>query len=108
MALMNKGLALSGLGRLTDAVVEHDRAIAIRRRLVEAVGRSELTIDLARALTINAMVLEIQEEWSGALACYETAIGWREACIRWGMSHLLGDLMRMIRYRLMTLLYLQR
>ena len=107
MALVNKGNALDGLGRLPEAVTAYDEAIAIYRGLVEG-GRAELANDLANALMNKALVLEKQEQWSGALACYEDAIRWREACIRAGMSHLLGELLGTIRYRMITLLDLRR
>jgi tetratricopeptide (TPR) repeat protein len=47
MALMNKGNALSDLGRLSEAIDCYDEAIEIYRRLVEVEGRVELANYLA-------------------------------------------------------------
>jgi tetratricopeptide (TPR) repeat protein len=86
----------------------YDDAIAVVRRLVEVEGRTELANDLATALMNKALLLEKQEQWQEALGCYEEAIRWQETCVGAGMSHLLPDLLRTVRYRLLTLLDLRR
>jgi tetratricopeptide (TPR) repeat protein len=106
-ALVNRGNALLGLGRLAEAVGAYDEAIRIRRALVEA-GRDELANHLAMALMSKALLLEKQEEWDGALSCFDEAVEWRERCVRAGMTHLLGDLLKVIRYGMMTRLDLGR
>jgi hypothetical protein len=63
-ALMNRGVALRGLGRLAEAVGAYDEAIRILRAQVEA-GRGELANDLAMALMNKALLLIKQEEWDG-------------------------------------------
>jgi tetratricopeptide (TPR) repeat protein len=107
-ALMNKGNALQGQGRLGEAVECYERAIAIRDDLVHRRGRAELSDDLARALVNRALVLEKPSRWEEALACYDDAIPLSEACVQAGMTHLAGSLLRIIRYRMMTLLELRR
>ena len=56
----------------------------------------------------KALTLEKQKAWDEALASYEEAILRREACVSAGMGHLLDELIRVIRFRLMTLLDLSR
>ncbi|MEJ7652497.1 MAG: tetratricopeptide repeat protein [Chloroflexia bacterium] len=106
-ALVNRGSALDDLGRLSEAVEAFDEAIVIRRRLVES-GRTEIANDLASALMNKVRVLEKLELWDDALACYEESIRWRERCVEAGMLHLLPELLRTIRFRVMTLLDLGR
>jgi tetratricopeptide (TPR) repeat protein len=56
-ALMNKGVALWNLGRLSEAIDCYDEAIGIYRRLVEVEGRVELANDLASALMNKGVAL---------------------------------------------------
>jgi tetratricopeptide (TPR) repeat protein len=107
-ALVNKGNALQGLGGLAEAVACYDEAIAVRRRLVKDEGRAELANDLAKALVNKALLLEKQEQWQDALEHYEEAVRCQEACLAAGMTHLLPDLVRTLRYRIATLLDLGR
>jgi tetratricopeptide (TPR) repeat protein len=102
--LLNKGNALQRLGRLDEAVGRYEEAIAVRRRLVHDEGRAELADDLARALMNKALLLEKLERWEDAFTHYEEAIRLREGCLQAGMTHLLPDLLKTIRYRLMTFL----
>src|SRR5262249_39049535 len=99
---------LQGLGRFAEAVAAYDEAVDLYRRLVEQQGRAELANDLAGTLVNKALALEQQEHWPDALACYDEAIRWPEERVRAGMAHLLPDLLRTIRYRMMTFLDLQR
>ena len=107
-ALMNKGVALASQGRLGDAVVSSDQAIGVLRRLVEEEGRVELANELAKAFVNKATTLGKQEAWDEAFANYEAAIFLNAGCLRAGMTHLLGDALKMIRIRLMTYLDLRR
>ena len=70
---MNKGIAFSNLGRLSEAVAELDKAIGIREPLV-AGGRKELADDLAKARANKALTLEQDQQWDEALAYYQQAI----------------------------------
>jgi tetratricopeptide (TPR) repeat protein len=107
-AVMNKGVSLWNLGRNEEALTGYDEAIAILRPLVQA-GRPELAKDLAAAVMNKALVLEKTGQIEEALLCYEESISLLERCVtRMGMQHLLPDLMRACRYRLMTLLELKR
>ena len=104
IALMTKGVALDRLDQSAEAVEAYDRAIAIYRVLEERQSR----VDLANALINKLLVLEKREEWDTAISCYDEAISVLEGCITHGMCHLLGNLLQMIRYRLMTVLDLGR
>ncbi len=55
-AYMNKGVALRGLGRLSEAITQYDQAIEIREPLV-AGGRVELANDLATAYMNKGVAL---------------------------------------------------
>jgi tetratricopeptide (TPR) repeat protein len=74
MALMNKGNALSLLGRLEEAIDCHDEAIGIYRRLVEVEGRVELANDLAGALMNKGVALSDLGHHREAIDCYDEAI----------------------------------
>lgn len=63
--------------------------------------------DFAAGLVNKALGLEGLGRWPEALGCYDDAIYRYEECLRTGMTHLLPDLLRTIRYRLMTVLDLQ-
>ena len=74
-ALMNKGVALHSLGRLSEAVACYDEAIAIRRDLVHAQNRVELANDLAKALMDKGVAARGRlGRLSEAVACYDEAI----------------------------------
>lgn len=73
-ALINQGSALYSLGRLPEALARYDEAIALRRRLVESEGRSELTNDLALALMNQGVALRSLDRLPEALARYDEAI----------------------------------
>jgi tetratricopeptide (TPR) repeat protein len=75
MALMIKGVALSVLGRLEEAIDCYDEAIGIFKRLVEVEGRVELANDLARALMNKGVALSVLGHHSEAIDYYDEAIG---------------------------------
>jgi tetratricopeptide (TPR) repeat protein len=107
-ALIDEGIALRRLGRSAEALGCCDEAVALYRRLVEEEGRAELAGDLAAALMSKALVLEKREQWDDALTCYGEAIRWQEESVRAGMAHQLSELVKTIRYRMSTFLYLRR
>jgi tetratricopeptide (TPR) repeat protein len=87
---------------------EFECAEIIFRHLVEA-GREDLANDLAMALMNKALALEKLEEWDEALECYELAIRHYLFCVEdRGMLHVYPMLLKTIRYRLATLIELER
>jgi tetratricopeptide (TPR) repeat protein len=56
----------------------------------------------------KALALVRQEDWDAALACYEKALQGFALCVQRGMYWLMPDLLKWLRYRLMTLLDLNR
>ena len=56
-AYMNKASAVSVLGDKITAVALYDRAIEIRERLVNRIGRSEVADDLATAYMNKAVAV---------------------------------------------------
>jgi len=94
---------------LPEAVAEYDKAIAILERLVNHEQQAQLANDLARVYLNKALVLEKQEDWDGALSCYDLAIRARTFCVaQLNMLWIMPALLQTLRYRLMTLLDLQR
>ncbi|MDW8027854.1 MAG: tetratricopeptide repeat protein [Armatimonadota bacterium] len=93
-AIMNKGVALQSLGRISEAIGCYEEAIAIRRRLVEEEGRVELANDLAKAIMNKGLALKQLGEWQKALECYNEGIGWWERLVEAGMTHLVPDLIK--------------
>jgi tetratricopeptide (TPR) repeat protein len=93
---------------MAEAVGCYDDAIAIYRRLVEGEGRAELANYLALALMNKALMLEQMERNEEALACYDDSIRWWEGCLHGGVTHVLPDLLRTIRFQMMTLLDLRQ
>jgi tetratricopeptide (TPR) repeat protein len=81
-ALMNKGVALSDLGRLSEAIDCYDEAIKIYRRLVEVEGRVELENDLAMALMNKGNALLALGRLSEAIDCYDEAMGFIGAWLK--------------------------
>jgi tetratricopeptide (TPR) repeat protein len=108
LALMNKAVTLANLGRLPEALAGYDEAITLYKRLVDTEGRAELADDLAKALVNKASALERLKQWQDALTCYDKAISCREICVQTGMSHVLPELLRTIRYRMIILLELRQ
>jgi tetratricopeptide (TPR) repeat protein len=74
-ALMNKGVALSALGRHEEAIDYYDEAIGIYRRLVEVEGRVELENDLAGALMNKGVALSLLGRLKEAIDCHDEASG---------------------------------
>jgi tetratricopeptide (TPR) repeat protein len=75
LALMNKGIALRNLGRLSEAIHCYKEAIGIYRRLVEVEGRVELENELARALMNKGNALSDLGRHREAIDCCNEAIG---------------------------------
>jgi tetratricopeptide (TPR) repeat protein len=73
-ALMNKGVALSNLGRHGEAIDYYDEVIGIYRRLVEE-GRVELENDLAGALMNKGNALLYLGRHGEAIDYYDEVIG---------------------------------
>jgi tetratricopeptide (TPR) repeat protein len=74
IAIMNRGIALSNLGRLEEAVAAHDESIAINRELVEKEHRQELRNDLARAITNRGTALKKLGRLEEAVAAHDGSI----------------------------------
>jgi tetratricopeptide (TPR) repeat protein len=108
MALMNKGVALSNLGRHGEAIDCYDEVIGIRRRLVEE-GRVELENDLAGALMNKGNALSNLGRHREAIDCYDEAIGIRRRLVEVeGRVELANDLARALMNKGIALLYLGR
>jgi tetratricopeptide (TPR) repeat protein len=74
-AVLNiKGNALANLGKLNKAIGEYDKAIAIRRRLIEEENHDELTNDLAATFSNKGNALVSLGELSEAIDEYDRAI----------------------------------
>ncbi|MDX6270148.1 MAG: hypothetical protein QOD28_1371 [Acidobacteriota bacterium] len=75
---MNKGNALGNMGRLPEAIVEYDKAIAIRERLVNQEGRGEsayeLAYELAAAYANKGNVFDSLGRLQEAIVEYDKAI----------------------------------
>jgi tetratricopeptide (TPR) repeat protein len=93
MALMNKGVALSNLGRHGEAIDCYDEVIGIRRRLVEE-GRVELENDLAKALMDKGTMLLYSDRLSEALRCYDEGIRLWEMMMAEGKVHVAPSFIR--------------
>ncbi len=108
-AYMNKGVALRNLTRLAEALAESDKAIAILERLVHEEQQTHLANDLASAYMNKGIALEGQSDFDEALVCYEKSQqGWTFCVENLNMFWVVPKLLETLRYRLMTLLQLQR
>ncbi len=72
-AYVNKGNALYSLGKLNEAIAEYDKAILIRKDLVDS-GRLELSNDLAMAYVNKGVSLRNLGKLNEAIAEYDKAI----------------------------------
>ena len=72
-AYLNKGNAIQLLGKFNEAIDEYEKAIAIRKDLVEN-GRTELANDLASAYMNKGNVLFQQNEFAEAVEMFSGAI----------------------------------
>jgi tetratricopeptide (TPR) repeat protein len=107
-AYLNKGIALAGLTRLAEALAEFDKVIAIWERLVHQEQQTHLANDLAMAYMNKGIALERQSDFYEALACYEKSQqGWTFCVEHLNMFWAVPNLLKILRYRLMTLLQLQ-
>jgi tetratricopeptide (TPR) repeat protein len=91
MALVNRGNALQGLGRLAEAVGAYDEAIRILRSLVKA-GRDELANDLAGALMNRGVALRNLGRLAEAVGAYDEAIRILRSLVEAGRDELANDL----------------
>jgi len=108
-AYLNKGAALWSLSKLNEARVEYDRAIAIYERLINEEQQAHLANDLAAAYLNKGLTLEKLGDSEGAITYYESAVSVRRKCVDGSnMYWVLPDLLKVIRYWLMTLLDLER
>jgi serine/threonine protein kinase/tetratricopeptide (TPR) repeat protein len=74
-ACLSQGSALSALGEHGRALECCERAIQLRKRLVQREQRPELAGDLAHAYLLKATVLRTQDDVAAALPLYELAVG---------------------------------
>ena len=108
-AYLNKGVALRHLTRLVEALAEYDQAIAILERLVHEEQQTHLANALAMAYMNKAIALKGQSDFNEALACYEeSSQEWTFCVEHLNMFWLVPKLLETLRYRLMTLLQLER
>jgi tetratricopeptide (TPR) repeat protein len=106
---MNRGAALQSLTKVSEALVEYDNAIAIYEPLVNEEQQTQLTNDLALAYENKALALELQEDLERALTFYEKSAVLRRVCAdELNMYWIVPALLKIIRYRVMTLFKLER
>ena len=79
MVLVNSAVALKGLGRLAEGVDRLERAVKIRRSLIEGEKRPELVGGLARALAYQAELLMLTGRFTEARAEAREAVGLLES-----------------------------
>jgi tetratricopeptide (TPR) repeat protein len=109
MAYMNKGNALQKLTKLVEAIAVYDKAIAIHERLVNTEQQAHLANDVAMAYRNKALALEQQPDFDEALCCYEKSLQATMFCVEdLNMFWIMPELLKTLRYRLMTLLGLER
>jgi tetratricopeptide (TPR) repeat protein len=109
MAYVNKGVALQNLSRLAEALAEYDKAIVIWEQLVHEQQQTHLANYLAVAYMNKGIALEGQSDFDEALACYEkSSQGWTFCVEHLNMFWVMPKLLETLRYRLMTLLQLER
>jgi tetratricopeptide (TPR) repeat protein len=109
MALMNKGVALSDLGRLKEAIDCYNEVVGIYRRLVEVEGRVGLANYLAMALVNKGNALRELGHHSEAIDCYNEVIGiYRRLVEVEGRVELENDLAMALVNKGAALLYLGR
>jgi len=95
--LMNQGVALSHLGRLTEAVRCHEEAVDMRRRLIQEGSRPDLADALATALMNRGNTLQELDRLLEAANCYGEAIAvWRRLVQEDGRPDLAGALAKVL------------
>ncbi|MGZ3489205.1 MAG: tetratricopeptide repeat protein, partial [Isosphaeraceae bacterium] len=73
--LNNRGNSLTYLGRLAEALTDHDQAVAIYTKLVECLHRRlDLAADLARSLNDRGTARRDDGQLRAAIADHEQAI----------------------------------
>jgi len=104
-----KGLALFSAGQYLEAAEVNNKGISILEYLINVQEQSHLANDLAEAYVTRARVLAAQKDWEAALASYQQAVTNYTFCIeQLGMDSVTPDLLEGLRYRLTTLIELQR
>src|SRR5205823_4277524 len=73
-ALSDRGVAYGSLGKYTQAVADHDKAVDILTRLVEKEGHTELADDLARSLTSRGVAYGSLSKYAQAVADLDKAV----------------------------------
>ncbi|HEY0429868.1 MAG TPA: tetratricopeptide repeat protein [Pyrinomonadaceae bacterium] len=92
---INIGISLDNLGRLADAVIEYDKAIEIRKDLVENQGREESANSLASAFVNKGIVLDNLGRLDEAITEYDKAIEIRKDLVEKNKhTNLANDLAR--------------
>jgi tetratricopeptide (TPR) repeat protein len=79
---LNKGAALSSLGRIVEAITEFDKAILILERLVNEEGLDEMANDLAGAYLNKGNALSVRGRPKEAIIEYEKAVLIRERLVK--------------------------
>lgn len=74
VAYTNKGIALNSLGRFDEAIVEYDKSIKIRERLVKAENRQALANDLAMIYINKGVTLMNLSRLDEAIVEYDKSI----------------------------------
>jgi tetratricopeptide (TPR) repeat protein len=108
-AYQNKGVAFKNLERLAEAIAEYDKGITILEPLVNDDHQVHLANDLATAFMNKAFALGQQQEWDSALSSCEKSLQARTLCVeQLNMFWIMPWLLQTLRFRLVTLLHLQR
>ncbi len=90
-AYLNKGVALYSLGKLNEAILEYEKAIGIREKLVQQ-GRGELANELAKAYLNKGVALQGLGKLNEAILEYEKAIAILAPLVQQGRGELANDL----------------
>ena len=106
---MYKGLALFCAEQQLNAAQVNDKGIAILEYLINVKKQAYLENDLAEAYVTKARVLVAQNDGEAALASYQQAVTKYTFCVeQLGMYSATPDLIEVLRYRLTSVIELQR
>jgi len=106
---LEKSSALYRMNKLSEAFAENHQAIEILEDLVDAQQQTNLGDSLAESYFTRAQILAGQQNWNEALASYQLSLDKRRFCLEHlKMYWLMPDLLEVLRYRLTTLIELQR